>query len=93
MCSSIVHDPYSRATIDRRRINGSEPLRASKLARSKLLSRIAKCVKDRRILTVEMNSGVDLQPKVVSQSWMEALTVHVFSHEAVQNHGSSPDQS
>ena len=68
MYCSIGHDSYSRVAIDRRWINGSELLPASKLARLKLLSWIVKRVKYQRISMVEMNSRADLWPKLISQS-------------------------
>ena len=70
----IGHDSYSRDAIDQRWINGSKPLRTRKLARSKLMSWIAKRVKDRRLSTVEMRPGVDLWLAKISQpilAWIQ----------------------
>ena len=68
MCCRIGHDPYSRVVIDQRRVNGSEPLYASKHAQSKFLSRSVKHVKDRWLLTVEMKPREDLQPTIIFYS-------------------------
>ena len=68
MYRDIGRDPYSRAAIDQRQINGSGSLHADKHAQSNLLSRITKSVNDRKLSTIEMKPGVYLQPTIISHS-------------------------